>query len=118
MFYNDSLIVKPVPKRVRARCKWYMEKRFLSLHDAFNEAVREYPKPSKELKAAFMSDNYREYIPSAYVTEYFETRYSREKLAMIEAYAKNQGIEWIADAAGFISMTIDLLLKKLDSQTA
>lgn len=62
-------IVKPVPARVKARCKWYMKTRFMGLYDAFNEAVREYPKPSKELKAAFMSSDYRAYIPSAYIQE-------------------------------------------------
>lgn len=63
-------IVKPVPARVKARCKWYMEKRFLGLYDAFKESVREYPKPSKELRAAFMEDDYRAYIPSAYRPEF------------------------------------------------
>ena len=62
-------IVKPVPARVKARCKWFMEARFMGLYDAFKEAVREYPKPSKELNAAFMADDYRAYIPSAYIQE-------------------------------------------------
>ena len=62
-------IVKPVPARVKARCKWFMEARFMGLYDAFKESVREYPKPSKELNAAFMADDYRAYIPSAYIQE-------------------------------------------------
>lgn len=62
-------IVKPVPARVKARCKWFIEARFMGLYDAFKEAVREYPKPSKELNAAFMADDYRAYIPSAYIQE-------------------------------------------------
>lgn len=63
-------IVKPVPARVKARCKWYMEARSMWLYDAFMEAVREYPNPSKELQSAFMADNYRAYIPSAYLPEH------------------------------------------------
>lgn len=59
-------IIKPVPARVNARCKWYMEARLMGLHDAFKEAVREYPNPSKEFQAAFMADDYRAYIPSEY----------------------------------------------------
>ena len=60
-------IVKPVPVRVKARCKWYMEERLMGLYDAFKEAVREYNKPSKELKTAFMEDDFRAYIPSVYI---------------------------------------------------
>jgi hypothetical protein len=65
----DVPIIKPVPARVKARCKWFMEVRFMGLYDAFKEAVREYPKPRKELNAAFMADDYRAYIPSAYIQE-------------------------------------------------
>lgn len=66
----DRLIVKPVPARLKARCKWYMHNRFVGIYDAFKEAVREYPQPSKALQAAFMNDDYRDYIPSAYCPEY------------------------------------------------
>lgn len=76
MQFTEDLIVKRVPKRVKERTKWYMEKYFMDLYDAFKEAVREYEHPSKELEAAFMADDYREYIPSAYLPEYLpKTRY-------------------------------------------
>ena len=68
----DRLIVRPVPARIKARCKWYMDKRFMGLYDAFREAVREYTKPSKDLHDAFMADDYRAYIPSAYLPEYLD----------------------------------------------
>ncbi len=74
--FNADLIVRRVPKRIMQRTKWYMEERFMGLYDAFKEAVREYPHPSKELHAAFMDDDYRDYIPSAYLPECLsKTRY-------------------------------------------
>lgn len=60
-------LVQNVPKWVRDRTAWYMTKYWMDLHDAFHEAVRDYKHPSKELQQAFMEENYRKYIPSAYV---------------------------------------------------
>ena len=76
--FTSELIVKRVPKRVMQRTKWYMEERCMGLYDAFKEAVREYPHPSKELHAAFMADDYREYIPSAYLPEYLPKPSAKE----------------------------------------
>lgn len=70
--FDEKLIVKRVPKWIINRTRWYMEERMMSLSDAFIEAVREYPKPSKELRKAFYHDDFREYIPSAYLKEYLD----------------------------------------------
>ena len=68
----NSLIAKRVPKRIVERTRDNMNHYFMDLYDAFQEAVRSYPKPSKELKDAFYYDDFRLYIPSAYLTEYMD----------------------------------------------
>lgn len=63
----NTLIVKPVPKAFKERVARNMVSWRLSLCDAFQEAARNYPRSSKELQAAFMADDFSEYIPSEYI---------------------------------------------------
>lgn len=72
MTYYDDLIIRKVPKEVRKRTQENMDKYYMCLYDAFNEAVRNYRKCNKELRAAFMVSDYRLYIPSAYSAEYMD----------------------------------------------
>ena len=47
-----------------------MELWLVDLYDAFRYALRDnYYKLSKELKDAYMKDEFRQYIPSAYLQE-------------------------------------------------
>ena len=65
----NALIVKPVPKAFKERVARDMVSWRLSLCDAFQEAARNYPRCSKELREAFMADDFSEYIPSEYKAE-------------------------------------------------
>ena len=69
--YNDNLIVKRVPKAVRERTKENMDRYHMSLHDAFDEAVRFVsPTKSTELLNAWYFSDYRAFIPDAYDSKY------------------------------------------------
>lgn len=71
--FNDGMIAKRVPKWIVNRTRENMENYNMDLYDAFDEAVRNYPrKLSKKLWAAWYFSNYREYIPSAYFPNYIE----------------------------------------------
>lgn len=70
--YDESMIVKPVPKRIRENTRRNMDIYNMSLYDAFREAVRRYPNPSKELDKAWYYDDLREYIPDAYLPKYLD----------------------------------------------
>lgn len=67
MFYDDSLIVRRVPKWIRERTRDNMEYYCMGLYDSFQEAVRNYPKLTRgsELWKAWYYDDFRLYIPSA-----------------------------------------------------
>ncbi len=72
-YYREDMIVGKVPKKIRERTKYYMDEVLLSLYDAFTEAVRDYGKKcSKKLSNAWNTDDFREYIPSAYYEEYLD----------------------------------------------
>lgn len=70
----NNLIMRKVPEQIKARTEENMSKYNLGLYDAFNEAVRNYPKLKKgsELWKAFYYDDFRLWIPSAYSLEYFD----------------------------------------------
>lgn len=70
--YVKGAIVKRVPKWIVDTTVKYMNRHSMSLYDAFKEAVRDYPhlKKGSDLWNAFYYDDYREYIPSAYVPGY------------------------------------------------
>ena len=73
-FYSDSLIVRRVPKWIRERTRENMEDFCMGLGDSFAEAVRNYPKLAKgsELWKAWYYDDFRLYIPSAYLPSAFD----------------------------------------------
>ena len=70
--FCDEMIVERVPKWVRNRTRENMDKHFMGLYDAFQEAVRAYSRPSVKLSLAFYYDDFREYIPSEYLPEYLD----------------------------------------------
>lgn len=67
MFFDDSLIVRRVPRWIVDRTQENMEVYNMGLYDSFAEAVRNYPKLKKgsELWRAWYYDDFRLYIPSA-----------------------------------------------------
>lgn len=72
MEYNDKLICRRVPRLVRERTKESMEVFGMSLGDAFKEAAGWYAEKGTELFDAWMFDDYRKFIPSAYTEEYLD----------------------------------------------
>ena len=70
--FDQSMITKRVPKEIMKRTQEYFDDYQMDLYDSFNEAVRHYRKPSQELRLAFLSSDYREYIPSAYLPQYLD----------------------------------------------
>ena len=71
MFYSESFIVRRVPKWIRERTRENIEEYGMCLSDAFEEAVKNYPKLKKgsELWRAWYYCDFRKYIPSAYIPE-------------------------------------------------
>lgn len=65
--YHDEMIVRKVPKWIRERTKENMDVFGMGLYDAFQEAVRNYPKLKRgsELWKAWYYDDFRLFIPSA-----------------------------------------------------
>lgn len=73
MNYSDDLIIgNDVPKKIRKRTKLNMEKYSMGLADAFEEAVRYYARKGTELYRAWYYNDFRKYIPSAYLEEYLD----------------------------------------------
>ena len=72
--YFEALIVRRVPKWIRERTRENMNVYCMSLSDSFSEAVRNYPKLKKgsELWKAWYYDDFRLYIPSAYLPGAFD----------------------------------------------
>lgn len=60
------------PGSVVSNTAKYMFYHQMGLSDAFKEAARECSNPSKRLHDAFMADDFREFIPSAYIDEYLD----------------------------------------------
>lgn len=69
---TTELIVKSVPKAIAMNTEKYMKTYTIGLYDAFKMAVRETKKCSKKLEKAWLTDDFREYIPSAYLEEYLD----------------------------------------------
>lgn len=74
MFYDDSMIVRRIPKWIRERTRENMEDFGMCLSDSFAEAVRNYPKLRRgsELWKAWYYDDFRLYIPSVYLPSAFD----------------------------------------------
>lgn len=71
--YNENMICGGVPAEIRQKTRFNMEVYSMSLHDAFNDAVRESDcSKMSELYKAWEKDDFRKYIPSAYITEYLD----------------------------------------------
>lgn len=70
--YDDNLIIGRVPNKIKERTKENMEVYHMGLADSFREAVRTYVKKGTELWKAWYYDDFRKYIPSAYLPEYLD----------------------------------------------
>lgn len=69
----DGELVKNCPKWIVNRVAQNMLVYHLDLNDAFEEALRKYPKPlNKKLLVAWNCCDFREFIPSAYLPEYLD----------------------------------------------
>ena len=68
-YYSYDLIVGKVSKKVRERTQENMNVYFMGLYDAFREAAFTYAKPGTELYKAWYYDDFRKFIPSAYMPE-------------------------------------------------
>ena len=74
--FDSDLIVRRVPKWIVDRTKENVEGYNMGIYDAFKEAVSSYPKlkHGSKLWEAWFYDDFRKYIPSAYMEEYLDFR--------------------------------------------
>lgn len=70
--FTTKWIVKPVPKCVKDKTRYNYNYYRMGLADSFQDAVRNCPNLDEELKKAFYTDDFRAYIPSAYLKEYLD----------------------------------------------
>lgn len=69
-FFDNNLIYGKVSKAIRRRTQENMEKYYMGLYDAFDEAARALSRPNTELYRAWKTGDLRRFIPSAYNAEY------------------------------------------------
>lgn len=74
MFYEESLIIGRVPKKIKERTKENMEVYHMVLFDSFEEAVRELAKEGTELWKAWYYSDFRKFIPSVYNPKYLDLK--------------------------------------------
>lgn len=76
MYFDESMIARRVPGWIVERTRENMDVYCMSLNDSFEEAVKSYPKLKKgsELWKAWYYDDFRKYIPDAYLPEYLNFR--------------------------------------------
>lgn len=70
MIELESLLKKPVPKKVKQRTITNVNKYCMSLGDAFDEAARAYAGKTTELYKAWYFSDFRLFLPSIYNPEY------------------------------------------------
>lgn len=70
--FRKAWIVKPVPDRVVARTRYNYNHHRMDLADSFEDAVRSCPECGEELKKAAYLNDFRAFIPSAYLEEYLD----------------------------------------------
>lgn len=70
--FTSKWIVKPIPKFVMNRTRYNYNYYRMDLADSFREAVRACPNLDGELAQAFWCDDFRNFIPSAYLSEYLD----------------------------------------------
>ena len=69
---DESLIVKPIPKYLMERVKYYYERIGVSLADAVRYAFRDKAHGNTIWYKMWYHDDYREIIPSEYRAEYLD----------------------------------------------
>lgn len=70
--FDRSLVVKEVPEEFLKRVEENMDVHYLGLYDAFKEAAEHFGEPGSEIYKAWYYDDYRMYIPSAYLPEFLD----------------------------------------------
>lgn len=69
---NHDVFQGRIPKNIKDRTIENMEVYYMGLADAFQEACRELAPKGSELWKAWYYDDYRKFIPSAYIEEYLD----------------------------------------------
>lgn len=69
---DESLIVKPIPKYLMERVKYYYERIGVSLADAVRYAIQDRACKNTIWYKMWQYDDYREIIPSEYRAEYLD----------------------------------------------
>lgn len=76
-----QLIFGNVPPYIRQKTHYYMKKYYLSLNDAFDNAIRDGMRrhlmdgiPDENLYNAWYTQDFRLYIPSAYIPKYLDLK--------------------------------------------
>lgn len=72
MIELETLLKKPVPKKVKQRTITNVNKYCMSLGDAFEEAARTYAGKTTELYKAWYNNDFRAFLPSIYRPEYLD----------------------------------------------
>ena len=105
-------IVKRVPKWIADRTQGNMDNWGMSLYDAFEESVREYPKLKKGSKLwnAWYNSDFREYIPSAYMPEDTDKRAASAFCGAIRKLADNE--EALSNLENYLSAHFRTWLEK------
>lgn len=71
---DESVFIKPIPKYIMDRIKWYYEEHFLGLADAIREGFRDRATAHRNTVwyKMWYHDDYREICPSIYIPEYLD----------------------------------------------
>ena len=72
MIELETLLKKPVPKKVKQRTISNVNKYCMSLGDAFDEAARTYAGKTTELYKAWYNSDFRAFLPSIYEPKYLD----------------------------------------------
>lgn len=68
-----SVFIKPIPKYIMNRIKWWYETRYVGLADAIRYAFREKANNKNTIWfKMWYYDDYREICPSIYIPEYLD----------------------------------------------
>ena len=69
---RSDLFKGKVPKRIQDATLRYMDEYRMGLYDAFKDACCEFAPKGSELYNAWYNDDFRKFIPSAYLEEYLD----------------------------------------------
>ena len=70
--FEENKIAKRVSKQIKERTKENIEVYGMTFYDSFKESAKELSKKGSKLWKAWYYDDFREYIPSEYISEYLD----------------------------------------------